>query len=763
MIKPLLDELGITIHKSCGDELIADCPLCEGKNKLYINNKSGAWQCKKGCGEGYPYQLIRDMTGKQQPKEIFDLLVKYNLVQETAKQSYSVQEASLIPMPLLNQMVFAAAKRVDRISLSKLNPMYSRDGVVYLPVNTPAVNKPIGYIRANITGEPFEDGSKYLLTTGAKVGLLGLNNIDYDQPQIYYVEGWKDLTVAISLGLNAVSPSHGAGSFDENWLPLFSNKKVLTIFDRDKAGEAGQHKITEKLNGIAKKVKHIILPYELKKSKGKDLYDFIISDGGNIDQCETIEHTPETEAKTFLLPDDYPDTLAEFFEEYSRENGVIHRYHPTDGWSIYTNDYYQQVDGKQQIAKYLSTYLRRCYYEDERGKTKRIRANNSRINDILQQLSFLDGVYLKPSQAAPCFLDSGNKCNDNVVCLQNGILDYSRSPYQLTPPTPNFYSFSRLPYLWEGEYDSELWIKYLVDVTGGDEDLHTLLQQWAGYCLLKNDQSQQKFMLIYGAAGSGKSVYMDVLSNMLGKENVSSVPLAKFDEIHLVSQTYGKLLNATDESSNYVEKEVENSLKHYTGGTLYTFKRMYQEPFSAYPTAKIMIATNEKPEFKDTSEGIWRRLLLVPFNNVFTGENRDLTLKDKIMATELPFVLKWALEGARKLQKYGFIEPEVCRQELIEYQYESLPELRFIHENYVAGELPFGASPTTCEDVRIRYERFCQNEGIKPKSTKKLGHALRKIYPAVERKRARVNNQLTYIYDGLIDVNYNYELEQMRW
>ncbi|MDD5011822.1 MAG: hypothetical protein PHQ00_06840, partial [Phycisphaerae bacterium] len=63
MIQQLLQTLGIKIVRPEGNnQYLCDCPWCKGK--FYINQTTGLWDCKRGCGNGNPYSLVNQLTGK---------------------------------------------------------------------------------------------------------------------------------------------------------------------------------------------------------------------------------------------------------------------------------------------------------------------------------------------------------------------------------------------------------------------------------------------------------------------------------------------------------------------------------------------------------------------------------------------------------------------------------------------------------------------------------------------------------------------------
>lgn len=769
MLKQFCEHLGLKYLRTEGNELIHECPWCQCQ-KFYVNSKTGAWQCFHGCGEGHPYQLVKKLTALE-PKGIFELLERFGLGQDSPTAARTQQQAvqppkklhlkpeDVKPLHLLDQLTFCHAKSIDREALLKLRPYrHAREPLVLLPAFNPGadMNKACGWIRCGLDGRMvnvkyLEDGvakvkeEKYPVVKGSTPGLLGVQALaGHTDNTIVYVEGWKDLTAALQLNLPALANSNGAGKWQDSWLGVFKDKTVYIVGDCDEAGVKGAVKFASKIHGTAKDVRIVSLPYE--PNTGQDLHDYIVRDKHSKDdlmelfkQAKKYEPKP-SDPDAIILADDKPNTIVAAFEAQSN---VKHRYNEVDGWTIFKDGKYQQTTD-EAIEIYLRRFLCRILIKTTKAN-KPLKTTTGVISNLMAELKSLDHIYLRPSQSAPCSLTGRLESNKIIPC-NNGLLDWSVYPYKLHNLTEDYYTLNYLPYDWNGENDSEIWIKFLIDVTQGDEEMFTLLQQWAGYCLMRHNQKEQKFMICFGDGGTGKSVFVDVLTHLLGKDNISAVPLERFDDPHYVVDTYGKLLNVTDESESHLEEAVESHLKHYTGGTMYSFKRLYHSPFSAYPTAKIMIVTNHLPAFKDTSEGIWRRLLLAPFNYIVPAEKRVKGLAQQIITSEMSGVLKWALEGARKLDKYGFIEPKICIEAASQYRMEAVPELSFFEENFQQCDPAFGVK---CDTLRACYDQWCKAQGIGIKSQKKLTKTMQKLFPLCERKRGRDGIKLAYFYFGV--------------
>ncbi|AQT69201.1 hypothetical protein STSP2_02388 [Anaerohalosphaera lusitana] len=769
MVRDILQEIGIETVRPEGDgQLLCVCPDC-GTKHLYVNRNSGLWDCKRGCGKGNLFGLVRKVTGLEDRK-CFELLERHGFKDNSGPSkpakpkkidwfTNKLRRASSAKLAKLCKI-----KKISCDAIAKFGPKaHKAEPIICIPAYDPAAGEVCGYLRVGNEGQPvkLKNGKLEKYPAVGKHGLYGLPWLQKEQPEtIIFCEAWRDALAAIDAGYYATASSGGASTFKDSWVELFCGKTVFVVMDADKPGKKAARKAAKKISTVAKSVSIASLPYEVSENHGKDLHDYLVSDGGDMSKlladAKRYEPTRIPQGDVILLKDDQSDTVAEKINEYCRVNqNTIYRYNSIDGWSMYRNNRYRLIEDETELDILIRQCLRKCKVEtkekqeDDSFKVvyKRLkRKGQGFVNDIKGFWQGLEGVYLPPGKHAPASLD-GSLDPAYVIPLKNGLLDFSVYPYKLHPHTPQFYTFNYLDFDWQGERDSEMWIEFLVDITCEDRELFELLQQWAGYTLLRST-AYQKFLLCYGDGANGKSVFFDVIMALLGNDNCSTVPLSKFDDIHHLTQTYGKLANITDESSKGLEEEAETALKQYTGGTQVTFKRLYNQPFSAYPTAKIMIATNKLPRFVDTSNGIWRRMLLVPFEAVIPESQQDRHLAEKIKATEMSGVLKWALEGLQSLEeKKAFIEPAACKRALDQYKREMNPLVVFLEENFEVTKCEFDRIET--RQLRNFYQRWCDERGYRPKNETNVGIQIRKLWPPVDKKRLRQGVDRTMYYTRL--------------
>lgn len=149
-----------------------------------------------------------------------------------------------------------------------------------------------------------------------------------------------------------------------------------------------------------------------------------------------------------------------------------------------------------------------------------------------------------------------------------------------------------------------------------------------------------------------------------------------------------------DEASKLKEGEV----KDLTGGGVISARKLYGESFTFKPEFKLWIQCNYKIRIMGTDDGIWRRTLIVPFNQKFVSQeklklptNKDAMLKDstleKTLKNEYEGILKWLIEGAVEWYSKRKLDiPSAITVATEDYKKEQDIYNRFIMENLTTVE-----------------------------------------------------------------------------
>ena len=72
----------------------------------------------------------------------------------------------------------------------------------------------------------------------------------------------------------------------------------------------------------------------------------------------------------------------------------------------------------------------------------------------------------------------------------------------------------------------------------------------------------------------------------------------------------------------------ESLIKQLTGGDVISARRLYREPVEFRPAFKLCIYGNHRPAIRGGDHGIWRRVLLMPFEQAVPAINETLKSKN---------------------------------------------------------------------------------------------------------------------------------------
>jgi P4 family phage/plasmid primase-like protien len=369
------------------------------------------------------------------------------------------------------------------------------------------------------------------------------------------------------------------------------------------------------------------------------------------------------------------------------------------------------------------------------------------VSNVMQALS--GDALLGQDTPQPAWLGTGPE-QRSYLALANGILDVDAllagSEQVLLPHTPKWFSPVCLSFGFDPAAGCGRWRAFLRRNLDGDPDKAQLLQQFTGYLLLP-DTSKQRFLMMVGEGANGKSVVCAVLRALLGEANVSTVPLEMFGERFRLAGTLGKLANIAAEVGE-LDRVAEGQLKAFVTGDPIECERKFKAPFTARPTARLVLATNNPPTFSDKSDGLWRRMLLLRFT-VQIPEGERLAGMDSAEfwqeSGELPGILNWALAGLHELRREGrFVVPAACQEEVEKLRTESNPARRFLQEHYQAGP---GEVPTA--DLYSAYRAWCERNGHYALADVGLGREVARRFPGVKRAKRTVGGQRCWAYCGM--------------
>jgi putative DNA primase/helicase len=284
-----------------------------------------------------------------------------------------------------------------------------------------------------------------------------------------------------------------------------------------------------------------------------------------------------------------------------------------------------------------------------------------------------------------------------------------------------------------------------------------VLRQFFAYTLL-DDARLETMLVLLGDGGNGKSVILRVLEAMVGERNVSHIRPSDINRPGNLQQLSRKLLNTVHEWGTFRNRE-EKVLKQVVSGSPMQASRPHQESEAVTPRAKIALATNWLPEFHDTSDGMWRRLLIIPFDHYF-DEAPDTSLADKIISKELDGVVSWALPTLPSLLQSGkFADCARCLETWVTHRRECDTVESFLTECTEAREGSSISKQELCTLYKY-YVRICLERH--PLSDIKFFQEMKKRkIPVVRAYDARYKHRVWW-YGGIVCSERGVAMEEAR-
>jgi hypothetical protein len=284
-------------------------------------------------------------------------------------------------------------------------------------------------------------------------------------------------------------------------------------------------------------------------------------------------------------------------------------------------------------------------------------------------------------RAAPFWLQAGIRGEvtggEFMITFRDRLVDVA-SGFN-APISPEWFDTVSLNAKYDETAQCPLWLKSLEEWSGGDEQWVTLLQRLFGYAIMPTRQ-YQKWFLFYGVPRSGKGTVLHTLRALMGNHAVN--------EVHHLDKGDGSRASAI--------------VKQLVGQDPISVNIKYVRPLRNIESRALpILQSNEIPTLEDRAGGLSSKMVLVPFGVSFLNrENVDL---GRQLRGELDGIARWALEGARGVQKWVIGDPgrfpmlQAAQDAVDDYVEAVNPFNRFLDEHFVAEERGWVASSVIWE------------------------------------------------------------------
>ena len=243
-----------------------------------------------------------------------------------------------------------------------------------------------------------------------------------------------------------------------------------------------------------------------------------------------------------------------------------------------------------------------------------------------------------------------NRYPQHWINFKNGF--YDPLAQKMIPHDPKYRAINQIPHEYHPEAqltgeEVERWLEFIVP----QPDDREMLLQYMGYCLTR-DTRQQKFMILYGSGGSGKSTVIKMIETMIGAQNISNISLKELSQRFASYGLLGKTLNSCAdlevsalEDTSVIKKILgEDSLRGEPKGKQDIYFKNY---------AKLIFSTNELPlVISEKTNGFYRRLLIL--NMTRQPEHKRADYLD-LLKGELDYLIRLSVKALERMYQAGLI------------------------------------------------------------------------------------------------------------
>lgn len=309
------------------------------------------------------------------------------------------------------------------------------------------------------------------------------------------------------------------------------------------------------------------------------------------------------------------------------------------------------------IASTPYIYQDGCYHADEHGTKLKTEIRkliypqfirSTTVERIFRLFLQADEIQAKPEEL--------NQYPKHWINFQNGFYDCiggkDGEEKGMLPHSPKYKAVNQIPHEYHPEEHLtgkaiEDWLSFIVP----DADDREMLLQFCGYCLTR-DTRQQKFLILCGVGGSGKSTLIRLLESIIGADNISHISLKEMTQRFAPYGLMGKLLNSCADLEIGALEDT-SLLKRILGEDSMRAEPKGVDGFSFTNYARLIFSTNELPLIiSERTNGFFRRLLVLKMDTQPKEARHDFL--DSLLA-EKDYFIHLCVDAVTRMYESGTI------------------------------------------------------------------------------------------------------------
>jgi putative DNA primase/helicase len=392
--------------------------------------------------------------------------------------------------------------------------------------------------------------------------------------------------------------------------------------------------------------------------------------------------------------------------------------HQQGKWLQWRNDRWQPCEMDEELAaatEVAKTLVRLA--ADELGadpdRGKRLVSEAMKAAMLPRLKALLELAAAEPGMGVtPGHLDA----QANFLGVKNGVVNLRMG--WLQPNQPEFLITKHCAADFDKTAECPRWLQTLDQVFQGDQATIDTFQVLLGLTLT-GETGEEVIIFCVGFGANGKSVISNVVTTIMGGYAQTAPPsllASRRTDDHGPRSDLAMLKGARLVSINELPGGMrldEVMTKQLAGREPIAARHLYGEFFSFLPSFTPWVRTNHKPIVTGEDDGIWRRIVILPFRRKFEKHEQDPYLESKLLA-ERDGILRWMIEGAQRYYRDGLRLSPAMKREQATYRKESDLLGEFLEEKTVTDP----QERVEQGQMYFDWKLWCEANGVYPGSKK---------------------------------------------
>ena len=529
---------------------------------------------------------------------------------------------------------------------------------------------------------------KELCAVYAPDGVQAINKAVSEGKPIFIPEGEKDADTLAKQGYTAFSYG-GVNDWVADMAQLCKGAVVYVLADNDEPGQRVANTIQSDLQGIAKSAKVIVPVPDTPKA---DISDYFAAGHSKAEFEGLLQQDRAVTEKR--AEGNMPD-LSQF--HLVNNKGV-----PA---GVFDEAIFKYIKGQQDLFVCGGT----VYIYD--GGYFKADVSGARLKTMISKLiypQFIKSTTLKRIYdrflcdiSLEVSFEELNHYPAHWICFENGMYDCKEK--RLLPHSPKYKAVNQIPHEYkpgavhEGKRTEEF-LKFICP----EPDSREMLLQFSGYAHTK-DVGQQKFLVLLGEGGSGKSTFIRLMEASVGSRNLSNISLTDLQQRFASFGLMGKLLNSCADLEISALEDTA-IIKKVLGEDTLRAEQKGRDAISFKNYAKLIFSTNELPVVKaEKTNGFYRRLLVLPMNRVPEKKNPNLLNE---LLQEIDYFVWLSVQALERMyEKEIIITSAESEKAVAQLRMDSDTVQAFLVESCVLED----GSRIERTELYRNYEKYCED------------------------------------------------------